>query len=422
MIKYIMSMILICITLFTISTIQHDIFLGEQFETGAYKTGRYDNDLFYILFKARNKQVKSPPLLLWLNGGPGCSSFFGAFAENGPLLITLTSPVNVTSNPYSWNNEFDIIYVDSPSGTGFSKLYADQCNDTNCTVKDIYVFLNKFFLEHTDYLGIDLYLAGESYAAHYIPVLAEYILKQNTTLLFNLKGVAIGDGWFDGVSQMFGYSLFAYEKRLISFWRFIAAYAICIIAKLFFIFGYAETGRYFSDTLGFNFIVNGKFDMYDYMRKELPPYEHSLIEFLNNPVVVETLNTTGRPYFKIGDNEACNETLYFSAEDDFESIVSRVQYMIDSNLKVLIYTGSYDAICNVKMQELWIKKLQWAGHDTLVYEPYINWIINSTVYGEYKKYQNFMHLVVYNASHMAPIEQPYATLQMINHFVLDHIQ
>jgi cathepsin A (carboxypeptidase C) len=396
-------------------------FYGERVETGAYKTGRSQNDLFYMLFKARNTSRVKPPLLVWMNGGPGCSSFYGAFAENGPLRITLSSPANVTHNAYGWNNEFDVMYIDSPSGVGYSKLYDDPCTDTNCTMKDYYVFLNKFFLNHTDYLGRDLYLTGECFAGHYIPILAEYILKQNTTL-YSLKGVAIGDGWYDGLHQMFGYSIFAYEKGLISTWRFIVAYAIYIFARLCFMFGFGDFGRDLSESIGMDFIVNDKFDVYDIGRKECPPYDTYIIDFLNNPEVVKTLNTTDRPFFKVGDTVACNFSTYFLPEDDFQSVLSRIKFMIDSKLKLLFYTGSLDFICNVKMQEIWMERLMWEGHDAIVYDPYIDWILNSTVSGRYKKYKNFMHLIVLNASHMVPTEQAYPASEMINHFILDEIK
>jgi carboxypeptidase C (cathepsin A) len=398
-----------------------DPFLGEKVETGFYKTGRGDNDLYYLLFKSR-KAIKNPPLILWLNGGPGCSSMYGAFAENGPLRISLSSPAYVTSNPYSWNNEFDLIYVDSPSGVGFSKLYTkNSCTDTNCTIKDLYVFLLKFLLDHPIYQGRELYLSSESYGGHYIPVLAEYILMQGSPL-FNLKGVAIGNGWFDGITQMYGYSLYAYEKQLISIWRFIAAYALYLFAEICYIFGFAETTRYISDLYGWEFITQGKFDIYDYTVKEYPLYSKYIQEFLSQPEIVQLMNSSGRPYFINNDGKVWNTSIKFKPEDDFESLTSRVQFMVDSKLKVLIFTGSYDFVCNVKMQELWLNKWQWKGHDTLVYSPYTDWVFESTKYGKYKKYNNFMHLVIFNASHMAPTEQPYSTLQMITHFIMDEIK
>lgn len=47
------------------------------------------------------------PIIIWLNGGPGCSSFLGAFTENGPynLKYNKTSDTRfiLEKNSYSWN-------------------------------------------------------------------------------------------------------------------------------------------------------------------------------------------------------------------------------------------------------------------------------------------------------------------------------
>lgn len=43
------------------------------------------------------------PLVLWLNGGPGCSSLYGAFLENGPYRIKRTgSMLTAVPNPRTW--------------------------------------------------------------------------------------------------------------------------------------------------------------------------------------------------------------------------------------------------------------------------------------------------------------------------------
>ncbi|KAF4402582.1 hypothetical protein G4B88_012367 [Cannabis sativa] len=56
--------------------------------------------LFYYFVEAE-ANPDSKPLVLWLNGGPGCSSIgAGAFCEHGPF-----KPIGNTllKNDYSWN-------------------------------------------------------------------------------------------------------------------------------------------------------------------------------------------------------------------------------------------------------------------------------------------------------------------------------
>ncbi|GMS93103.1 hypothetical protein PENTCL1PPCAC_15278, partial [Pristionchus entomophagus] len=44
------------------------------------------NKLFYWFLESQNADP-STPVILWLNGGPGCSSLIGMFTENGPFRV-----------------------------------------------------------------------------------------------------------------------------------------------------------------------------------------------------------------------------------------------------------------------------------------------------------------------------------------------
>ena len=54
-----------------------------------------------------------------MNGGPGGSSLVGALQENGPCFINDDSNSTIP-NPYSWNNEVNMLYLDQPVQVGFS--------------------------------------------------------------------------------------------------------------------------------------------------------------------------------------------------------------------------------------------------------------------------------------------------------------
>jgi cathepsin A (carboxypeptidase C) len=136
---------------------------------------------FYFVLTLSRSQPDKDPLIIWLQGGPGCSSLFGMFMENGPYFYKY-NPKSKTQytfehNPYAWNNNANVLYLDQPLGTGFSvsedKL-GRRMNGEEFTI-DFYNFLQGFLKQYPEFKKRPLYLMGESYAGHYIPSFAQFI-------------------------------------------------------------------------------------------------------------------------------------------------------------------------------------------------------------------------------------------------------
>ncbi|KAG8649012.1 hypothetical protein MANES_08G061200v8 [Manihot esculenta] len=152
--------------------------------------------LFYYFVEAETEPA-SKPLLLWLNGGPGCSSVgAGGFSEHGPFRTT--DGKTLIRHQYSWNKEANILYLDSPAGVGFSysvdTSFYNTVNDT-ITAQDSLKFLQNWLVKFPEYKSRDLFIAGESYGGHYVPQLAELIVLSG--LHFNLKRIALGNPLLD---------------------------------------------------------------------------------------------------------------------------------------------------------------------------------------------------------------------------------
>ncbi|CAM9554051.1 unnamed protein product, partial [Phaeothamnion confervicola] len=106
--------------------------------------------LFYWLFEAATSP-EDAPLVIWLNGGPGCSSMDGLFLENGPFKLRDASTLQ--TNPSSWHRTANMLYVDQPVGTGLSFTSTSDYADNEAEVDArFYEFLQTFFSIHKGFV------------------------------------------------------------------------------------------------------------------------------------------------------------------------------------------------------------------------------------------------------------------------------
>ncbi|CAI9270105.1 unnamed protein product [Lactuca saligna] len=176
--------------------------------------------LFYWFYEAWTLPHEKP-LVLWLNGGPGCSSVgYGATQEIGPFLVS-TDGKGLRLNPYSWNREANMLFLESPVGVGFS--YSNTTSDydnlgDDLTANDAYVFLHNWFLKFPSYRNRTFYIAGESYAGKYVPELAGLIQDKNKdpSMFINLKGILLGNPETNDAEDWKGMIDYAWSHAVVS--------------------------------------------------------------------------------------------------------------------------------------------------------------------------------------------------------------
>ncbi|VDQ01485.1 unnamed protein product [Trichobilharzia regenti] len=156
-----------------------------------YLSGADDNIQLHYWLVESSFNPEAAPLILWLNGGPGCSSLEGLVSENGPYK--LVKGPKLVENHFLWNKFANVLYLEAPAGVGF--LYSVngslQTDDDITSENNFYALLN-FLKKFPEYEKRDSYVAGESYAGVYVPTLALQVINSDK---FNLKGIAVGNGY-----------------------------------------------------------------------------------------------------------------------------------------------------------------------------------------------------------------------------------
>ncbi|KAM6489316.1 Alpha/Beta hydrolase fold [Amanita muscaria] len=130
-------------------------------------------------------------LILWTNGGPGCSSLLGLLQENGPISWQ-TGQAKPTPNQYSWTKISSVLWVEQPVGTGYSQGTPTAQNEEDAAAQ-LVGFLQQFLNVFSELKGKKFYLTGESYAGMYIPYIADYIYTHPTILALDLQGIWMAD-------------------------------------------------------------------------------------------------------------------------------------------------------------------------------------------------------------------------------------
>jgi carboxypeptidase C (cathepsin A) len=123
----------------------------------------------YYMFVESQYDKERDPIIIYLNGGPGCSALHSWGMSTGPYIMKEGEErFSEGLNPYSWNVNANVLYLDSVVGVGYS--YSEDgynpkpnWNDLTMTgdaLEAIKVWLARFpeFKDH------EIFLAGESYA------------------------------------------------------------------------------------------------------------------------------------------------------------------------------------------------------------------------------------------------------------------
>jgi len=389
-------------------------FADEKWKSGYLSAGNDGDKLFYVLVQNRQNN-NTAPLIIWLNGGPGCTSAYGLYQENGPVNILRDKPIHFVKNPHSWNNFADVMYVDQPAGVGLSISKSNEtlCKDEYCVALGFYTAFIHFLAENQQYKGRELYFAGESYAGHYIPAIAAYFAKSGNKDIL-LKGVAIGNPLTRLSTQIQYYPWFLKENHIFNIFEYIIARIMtiyCLIADLV----HANPLELIQVC---DFQFNGLVKLINYYdirdTKGYDDMDELIMSYLNDTEIQASLGVN------VSKIEMCNMQINSIMLPDVPTSQSyNIEYLLENNYEVTLYFGDKDYICNWRGGENLANSLKWKGTDGYKKAQTNEWKSNGKIAGTYRKYANFNFVTVKDAGHMVPLDQPEFALNMIKNFVFN---
>ncbi|KAJ2694692.1 hypothetical protein H4R19_005895 [Coemansia spiralis] len=407
---------------------------GVQQYSG-YMSVAPDKHLFYWFFEARHGRGdprRPKPLILWLNGGPGCSSFSGLLGSVGPCRVDPVSGGTVV-NGASWNTDAHMLFLDQPVNTGYS--FGANVTRTADAARDAAAFLHMFYTRFPQYALGELHVMGESYAAHYVPAIAAQIIADNqkpgadSRLRLPLVSIAVGNGLFDIARQymflprMACTSAYpppvnatvcrAMEGARVNFARQLdafrrqpsrAAAASVTSAGYEILTPYQAAGGNPYDVRG---PCNGG--------SLCDPYMDMVAAFANQAWVRAELGLPAGRQFDL-----CNsgvQRAFIESGDELVDASAWLPGVLAAGVRVLNFVGAADLICNWMGNEALMLDMPWPGQRGFAMAPEHPWLVDGRPAGLARAFGGLTLLRVADSGHMVARDQPVAALAMLTQWL-----
>ncbi|XP_012943591.1 retinoid-inducible serine carboxypeptidase [Aplysia californica] len=403
-------------------------------ESWGYVTVRPKAHMFYWLYETTHPAgYEKRPLILWLQGGPGGSGTgFGNFAELGPLDTNL-KPRNTT-----WLQTASLLFVDNPVGTGFSYVTAENAYTTNLQeiCDDLLVVMTEFTKSFPAFQKTPFYIFSESYGgkmtAGFSAVLYSAIKKGTITM--NFQGLAMGDSWISPVDSTNSWGPYLYATSIIS-WSGLER--IGKVAKK--VEDLVNKGEFTEATKAWNELedvveVEGSgVNFYNILQwqgsetKVAKDFSKSHIELLFDrhvgSIISDDLdalmNGPIRKKLKIIPDDVewggqSGDVFKYQSGDFMRNVTSTVNDLINNTpLKVVVYSGQLDLICDVLGTESWFFSLD-VGKKFKSGKKKAYPCDGSSICYFGQELGNVQFYWILNAGHMVPQDNGPGALAMVN--------
>ncbi|GAA5976758.1 hypothetical protein JCM11641_000861 [Rhodosporidiobolus odoratus] len=391
-----------------------------------------DAHLYFLLTRAKHLP-KRERLVIWLNGGPGCSSFDGALVEMGPLRVNPDGTVRVVEST-AWNEYANVLFLDQPAGTGFSYVTKnDDVRELADAAQHVVTFLSNFYRIFPEFVNMDTYIAGESYAGQYIPYIADAILK-TTTVNTRLKGLMIGNGWISPREQYPAYLTYLVGQRFVrkgspQYKTIAGAIDKCekkiadmdakgMGGKGLVLVPECEQilGAMNSATMKNGLCLNS-YDTREYHAcgTEWPKDLTQVTKYLRRPDVVKALHAEDGARSHEWTQCSASVGATFWTPNSVPSVMLLPDLL--QKMPILLYNGDRDLMCAGVGIEAMVEKLEWNGATGFNDSGPLDWTVNGEFAGLWQTARNLTYVEVFNSSHMVPMDQPLAAHDMLLRFM-----
>ena len=326
------------------------------------------NSMWYWHFRAR-KNPTTAPLIIWLDGGPGAASSAAVFMSNGPYTFNNFNPQNprVYFKNTTWAQVANMVYPDYPLGVGFSTVTSEHVAlGKEQVMNQILIFFKNFLKKYPEYKKRPLYIAGASYAGHWVPYAAT-ALKYSGNPDINVQGFYITDGMMNATTMLNSYPEFAIKSY--KYTRFTQQDAeaftnlkdLCIhsffsrLNKLYTVnYIFLCLGPYFTGLVETIKSRNPKFNPY-YMPGGPSSFNLPFVQFLNIPSIQNFLGVR-KHQFQFENNTFGSSFLLRDFYVDTRPMIAR---LLDDGIKGAIVVGELDFITDYDQSEQVVADMKW---------------------------------------------------------------
>ncbi|KAJ8089025.1 hypothetical protein PM082_014273 [Marasmius tenuissimus] len=413
-------------------------------DTAQAYTGYIDigaRHFFFYFFESR-ATPEDDDVIFWTNGGPGGSTAIGLFVELGPCAILGENAVG--RRVESWSNHANLLFVDQPVGTGFSFAeYGEYVDTTEDAALDMAVFVAKFFEHFSHFQGNGFHFAGESYAGRFLPVFASILHDQNSFLPrlgippVNLTSVMIGNGYTDIYTMIPSYYDItctpASVPPILNIRTCVKIKQIIPRCEKWMKEACLDTFDHINCRAAFSYCreaIGGP-----YAQTELNPYDVSgktcngpdgemcyaevghMISFLNLHSTRDKLGID--PRFRSNFTSVSMEVYNaFDAKlDQYKQTPLHVATLLERGIRVLVYVGNYDWVCNWVGNERWTLNLAWGRQREFTSTPLTEWYVDGRRAGVTRRTGPFTFATIEGGGHMAPMDKPKESLELVRRWI-----